>query len=217
MEPAPVPNGVLPMENSTQTVHVIVCSPRAGGNSDTMAQHIAQGVQEAGGQAQITYLRELKILPCIGCSACFSHPQNICVLERKDDVARIFSVFEGASPIILVAPIYFYHVPAQLKALMDRGQKYWAKRHNEQKKHGAEAQQHAGAWQNTVRIALVAARPRGENLFTGALLSLGLFWDVFQKNIGETSLWMGYDGAEAFAQDAQACARIQAFGAQAVT
>ncbi len=196
------------------TVLILSCSPRSAGNSDAMAQHVAQGVTAAGGQARILYLRDYAITPCTGCHACFAHEHSHCVFEHKDHASELLALLAGDAPVCMVSPIYFYHVPALLKALLDRGQKFWAKRHKEEQAQGGIAQQKTGTWQKNAAIALVAARPRGENLFTGSLLSLSLFWDVLQRNVGITSLWKGYDGPQAFAQDAQACAQMQELGKQ---
>ncbi len=191
------------------SVSIVACSPRAGGNSDVMAQYMAQGIEQGGGQANIVYLREHTILPCTGCGACFAHVQQQCVLEHKDDTARLFQLLEGASPVVLTAPIYFYHVPAQLKAFMDRAQKYWAKREC--------TSSVVKPYIKTLTVGLVAARVAGDNLFTGSLMSLRLFADVFHRNLGETSLWRGYDGPQDFIHDAVACDEVRALGQRLVT
>ncbi len=198
-------------------LYILACSPRSGGNSDTIAQQVAQGARMSGAKAQVLYLRDFTITPCIGCNACFAHAQSQCVFEKKDDVEQLFSLFERASSLCMVAPIYFYHVPAQLKALLDRGQKYWAKRHKEEQSLGYQAKQKVGSWQKNVTVSLVAARLRGENLFTGALLSLDLFWDVLQRNVQEKHVWKGYDGALDFAHDAEACKTMQMVGSKLVS
>ncbi len=191
------------------SVSILACSPRAGGNSDTMAHAIAEGVHHAGGQAQLWYLREYKILPCTGCGYCFQNSQHSCILEHKDDAELLFSLFEGAGPVVLTAPIFFYHVPAQLKSFIDRGQKYWAR----QQVHMASSeQQEVLPRSQSLTVALVAARARGDNLFTGTLASLKLFAHLFQRDMGEASLWKGYDEPQDFAQDAKAYATLHDLG-----
>ena len=46
--------------------------------------------------------------------------------------------FEEAEVIILSAPIFFYGVPAQLKALVDRSQAMWSKRRLEKDSRAAK-------------------------------------------------------------------------------
>ncbi len=189
------------------SVVILACSPRAGGNSDAMAQLVAQGVRQEGKEAHVVYLRNYSILPCTSCGTCFQHAEQRCILENKDDAERLFQLLEGESPVVMTVPIYFYHVPAVLKALLDRGQKYWAKRH--------ATEQDTTAVQKPEKHlypVLVAARPRGENLFTGTVLSLRLFGELFQRTVGEGSLWRGYDGPQEFLADAQACEAMVALG-----
>ncbi len=191
------------------SVVILACSPRAGGNSDAMAQLVAQGVRQEGKEAQVVYLRDYSILPCTSCGACFQHATQRCVLEDKDDTERLFQLLEGEGAVVLTLPIYFYHVPAVLKALLDRGQKYWAKRQAAEQD-GTAVQKH----EKHLYPVLVAARPRGENLFTGTLLSLRLFGELFQRTVGDGSVWRGYDGPQDFLADAQACAAMVALGCE---
>ncbi len=189
------------------SVDILACSPRVGGNSDAMAQLVAQGVRQERKKAHIWYLRDYSILPCTACSACFHHAEQRCVLEDKDQAKHLFQLLEGANPVVLTAPIYFYHVPASLKALLDRGQKYWARRQVQ-----GQASKSAQGYEKFLLPILVAARPRGDNLFTGSMLSLRLFGDLFQRTVGEGSLWRGYDASQDFLADAQACEALVALG-----
>ncbi len=170
-----------------------------------MAQALAQGIEKSGGQAKIYYLRDFRIQPCTGCGACFAQADHVCVWEKNDHAAQLFALLEGASPVILTAPIYFYHVPAHLKAFMDRGQKYWAKQ-------GAQGYSLAQEGRPPLHIALVAARKQGDNLFTGTVASLKLFAHLFQRNLGEISLWKGYDGPQEWGQDIKAHEDLQSMG-----
>ncbi len=218
-------------------VCILACSPRAGGNSDHMAELFAKGVRQGGKelnlQAHIYALREYHILPCTACNACFAHPQGQCQLSARDDVAELFGHMAKASHIFLAAPIFFYHVPAMAKAFMDRAQQFWAQRmcHNTYgatHKHVAPQNrpqhnnhQHTSLsilqkgrppLQNNVSVGLVAARTKGDNLFAGTLWSLRYFFDLFDKEVGQQHLFMGHDGPSDFAKDAAACAHIEAAG-----
>ncbi len=188
-----------------QPVCILACSPRAQGNSDHMAALFAKGVRQGGEkyglQAHIYALRDYHILPCTGCNACFSHGK--CVWQHKDDVTELFTHMSKASHTFWASPIFFYHLPAVAKAFMDRAQQFWA--------------QHA---QNTklspkhhnVSVGLVAARSKGDNLFTGSLWSLHYFFALFNKEIKEKHLFTGHDGPKDFINDSAACARIEEAG-----
>ncbi len=192
---------------TTPPVCILACSPRAQGNSDHMAELFAQGVrqggQEHGIQAHIYALRDYSILPCTACGACFRHPQGLCQFSTKDDVAELFSHIIEAPHVFFAAPIFFYHVPAIAKAFMDRAQQLWAQRSKSTEKK---------TMQKKASVGLVAARSKGDNLFSGTLWSLHYFFDVFHREIEDKHLFTGHDGPKDFAQDALACSRIEKAG-----
>ena len=98
----------------------LLCSPRPGGVSDSLARLFAEGAAEAGAEARLEPLRRYKIAPCIGCGAC-ARPPHACVLARGDDQAEeLFALFQAAPLVLLAAPIYFYPLPAFFKDFIDR-------------------------------------------------------------------------------------------------
>lgn len=195
----------------TAPIRVLACSPRARGNSDFMVHNFVQGVRSSGGNVEVTFLRDFNILPCTVCHSCFEHPENKCILSGRDDAARIFQQLEDAPLVFIAAPIFFYHLPAQFKAFIDRAQCYWAKREKERKQPD---------WQppTTLRpglAGLVAARTRGDKLFEGSLLTLQYFLDMFDIRLQESCQLMGYDGSNDLASDGVACMRLYELGAKA--
>ncbi len=186
-------------------VYVLACSPRAHGNSDHMAQCFAKGVQSQGGTATVHYLRESHITPCTACGACFTHPEHQCIFAQEDDVQNIFTHIQQAQLVFLAVPIFFYHVPTLLKALIDRAQCLYAKRENTR---------NIEAPTMPVHVGFVAARKKGEKLFAGSTLTLQYFFELFHRNIQEIHPMLGYDGKKDFAHDAKACAMFFELGAQ---
>ncbi len=132
---------------------VLNLSPHRGGTSETLAQRL---VQERGGR--LVQLRDFAVRPCTGCGVC---QEGECPLAG-DDAETLFGEICQASSLLLVAPVYFYHLPAQAKAWIDRAQpRYWA-----------------GVVPNELRPAaavLVAGRPRGAELFSGIERTLRFF------------------------------------------
>lgn len=181
---------------------VLACSPRAGGNSDAMAQKFAQGVSAAGGQANLLYLREYRITPCQGCMACMTHPKSACILDPQDDAQSLLAQLQAAPALFIAAPIYFYHLPAHCKALIDRGQAVWA------------AQKKVSPLRPAY-IGLVAAREHGKNLFEGSMLTLKYFLRPLGFTIAGDCHLRGYDALGTLAQDAQICKHLYAFGENA--
>ena len=185
-----------------EPVLVLACSPRAGGNSDMLAECFVQGVRGAGGAARLVHLREFQVRPCVGCGRCASLPDHRCVLAGEDDAETLITLMRAAPLTLLTSPIFFYALPAGLKGFIDRAQRFWL---------AAEAAQPAAPlW-----AGLVGARPRGEKLFAGSLLCLKYFGTALGLNLEDHMLCYGYDGPTALRQDTARCAAITAWGARA--
>ena len=96
---------------------VITGSPRAGGNSDLMADAFIKGAQAAGHKTTKLSAAALNIKNCIACDACYSNGQA-CVQE--DDFAQVASLMEQSDAIIFSTPIYWFTFPSCLKAIIDK-------------------------------------------------------------------------------------------------
>lgn len=188
---------------------VFLCGPRAGGNSDTAGLTFAEGLSRAGGgEARIIRLREHGLAPCRGCGTCAA-PGNRCPLDREDDAAEtLFAAMKSARILAFASPIYFYHVPALLKAFIDRSQ-----RHYEARLAGDPASPVPPA--KFARILLVAGRTKGERLFDGTLLTLKYFLWPFHVRLAEPCLLRGLDAPGDLAADAMATSRVLAYGEDA--
>jgi NAD(P)H-dependent FMN reductase len=94
-------------------------SPKKDGNTATMADHFVTGLKEAGDAVVDEFhLNDLTIRPCQACNACFEPPYSGCALD--DDFQKIFPAFRDADLIVFAAPIYWWHLCAQLKTFIDR-------------------------------------------------------------------------------------------------
>lgn len=173
-------------------------------------------------------LRDYTILPCTACYACKKNPDHDCVLDPRDDAARLFALLLRAPALHFAAPIFFYHLPAQFKAFIDRGQRFWLLReagHPSMQHVGqnlaAQTEQHVGknaettAPKRTAWVTLVAARKQGAQLFAGSLLSLKYFLQPFNIQLAEPLLLTGVDTPQDLAQSAELCARVQDYGCRA--
>uniref|UniRef100_UPI0026E9C5B8 flavodoxin family protein n=1 Tax=Desulfovibrio piger TaxID=901 RepID=UPI0026E9C5B8 len=99
-------------------------SPRANGTTHTVARLIAGGLS-CGGAVEEIALREKHIRPCRGCQSCAAAP-HACPLARTDDAEAVFAAIAAADVVLWTSPVYFYGLPAQAKALVDRSQRIWA-------------------------------------------------------------------------------------------
>lgn len=202
------PNERAPRQGSgavSREAVIFALGPRRGGNSDAAARAFAEGVRAAGGQARVVALRDAPLLPCQGCHGCRAELGGSCVLPDAAQAEALFAPLLAAPLLALAAPIYFYHLPAQAKAFIDRSQPWYERR---------EARE-AAMLALPPRLAvplLVAGRPRGERLFEGTLLTLKYFLKPFNVSLGEAVELRGYDGPGDLAQDEAALLRLRVAG-----
>lgn len=67
---------------------------------------------------EILTVCKMNIKPCIGCFKCWRDTPGSCFIQ--DDMASVIEKMLTADMIIWSFPLYYYGVPSQLKALMDR-------------------------------------------------------------------------------------------------
>ncbi|WP_461208921.1 flavodoxin family protein [Desulfocurvus sp. DL9XJH121] len=174
---------------SVELPAVISASPRPGGNSDRAAAMFAQGVAEAlGVRPPVTMLRRFEVLPCQACYRCEHDPDGLCYLGAHDQSGVLFQALMDTPYLFLTAPIFFYHLPAQLKCLVDRTQSFWLRKQ-------AGDPVLADLPRRPAYVCLVAGRPRGDKLFEGSLLTLKYFLDVFNFEIVNPLTLQGLEGA----------------------
>ena len=170
---------------------VLMCSPHAGGVSDTLAKSFAAGLEDGGCPAACIALREHPVLPCTGCGACARSP-HACVLAPRDDAEWLFARFAAAPLVVLASPIFFYALPAGFKAWIDRGQRFWAAFADRP----AANTFPAASPDKPVLALLAAGRPHGEELFSGALRTLRWFLPLLGGRLVDRRCLRGLDSVE---------------------
>lgn len=174
---------------------VMSLSPRPGGNSDQAADLFADSIS---GPCEILRLRDHEVRPCTGCGGCVCN--GICVLDEVDEAGRIFARLDLARALVLVAPVYFYHLPSQAKAWIDRAQ---ARYQSRQAGRGPRRSVRPAA------LILVAGRRRGEKLFAGIPPTMHYFLEVLDFRIDDTLCLRGLDGVADFSRDADAAQAVR--------
>lgn len=142
---------------------VLLCSPSKNGVSDQLASQFIAGFRASGCSVTKIALRDYHIIPCKGCNACCKAPWR-CSLEKMDQVSEIYAGMKKARLLLFASPIYFYGLPAVFKALVDRGQLFYAKSHLT----------HIHVFPPALAI-FCAARKKGKLLFQGASITLKCF------------------------------------------
>jgi hypothetical protein len=98
---------------------VLKASPNKEGNTATLADRFVEGLRAVGhGDVATFHLNDLSIRPCQACNACLRPPYAGCVLD--DDFMTIHPVFRDADLIVFAAPVYWWHLCAQMKTFIDR-------------------------------------------------------------------------------------------------
>jgi len=103
-------------------VVIVQASPRADGNSSTLARWAEGAARDAGMTVQVIYPHDMDIHECIGCYQCFN--TGSCIYD--DDMIGIIDLVSRSRLLIICTPVYTNTVPANLKLLIDRFQAYYA-------------------------------------------------------------------------------------------
>lgn len=89
-------------------------SPRRGGNSDVILQHILAG---SGAEHEIIYLSDIDFSSCVGCERC--RQDRICT-RFEDGLTPHYETIRKARGLVLVTPVYNYNMTSWMKAFIDR-------------------------------------------------------------------------------------------------
>ena len=92
-------------------------SPRKNANTQTLVEAVLRGAAQKGAETRLVNLRELTIHGCLGCEGCKKQLGH-CV--QKDDLSPLLRDLTGYDAIVLGTPVYWFHVNAQFKMLVDR-------------------------------------------------------------------------------------------------
>ena len=95
----------------------IITSPRKGGNSETIANAIAESARKNGKEVQTFYINAIADRKgCQGCMGC--KKAGHCVV--KDGLTPVIDAVRKADGIILSTPVYFMDSCAQYRLVEDR-------------------------------------------------------------------------------------------------
>lgn len=104
-------------ENSKMKITVITGSPHKAGTSTLLADKFIAGAEKNGHKVFRFNAAFKNIHACTGCNACGMN--GPCVF--KDDIEReLMPELLDSDMIVLVTPLYYYDMSAQLKTVIDR-------------------------------------------------------------------------------------------------
>ena len=99
-------------------VLIFTASPREDSYGASLARAAARGVKRGNGESEIINLAQLKINPCQACDHCRQAGPGRCLQE--DDMIKLYPLLKRARAIVLVHPIYWFTINAQMKIFIDR-------------------------------------------------------------------------------------------------
>jgi putative NADPH-quinone reductase len=92
-------------------------SPRKKGNSETLAEAFLQEAERLGAEVERFHLNQMTYRGCIACYSCKKKGEQ-CALN--DDLSPVLDAVYKAETVLLATPVYFFDMPSQLKAFVDR-------------------------------------------------------------------------------------------------
>ncbi len=95
---------------------VIKGSPHQKGSSNLLAQRFIDGAVAGGHEIVVFDAGQAAIKPCIGCDYCGMN--GPCVFE--DDMVGLIDEILTSDMMVLVSPLYYFGMSAQLKTVIDR-------------------------------------------------------------------------------------------------
>jgi multimeric flavodoxin WrbA len=160
----------------------IMGSPRRQSNTEILLDSALAGAEEMGAEVEKVLVSQLKMSPCLEIYACLK--DGHCAI--KDDMQWLYERLLEADHIIFASPIFFYGLTSQAKAIVDRCQALWVRKHVL----GITKED------NRVRrgVFISVGATRGDKLFEGATLTVKYFFDAIGVKYAGDLLIRGVDG-----------------------
>ena len=142
-------------------------SPRKKGNTHELMSLFMEKAASHGADTRVITPHSMNIQPCKELILC--EKKGICPI--KDDMdTQVYSLLKNADLIVLASPVFFYNVPAQLKALIDRCQMFWGRKY---KLNLMDPNRHVRQG-----FMLACGASGGKKLFEGLELTAKIFFDA---------------------------------------
>ena len=158
-------------------------SPRKKGNTQFLLETFMQNAAKRGARTRIIDVTRKDIIACKELVVC--EKKGYCPLE--DDVLReIYPLLRQAEIVVLASPIFFYNMTAQLKAVVDRCQTFWARKYRFKLSDPAKPLRKG--------FVLSVGATKGKNLFEGLLLCAKYFFDAIDADYAGSLTYRGIEG-----------------------
>lgn len=160
-------------------------SPRKKGNTNFLLSAFLQAAEGRSATTRTIRVVERNILPCKEYVVC--EKKGYCPID--DDMAsEIFGLLRQAEVVVLASPIFFYNMTAQLKALVDRCQTFWARKYRLKLSDPLKKTRRG--------FLLSVGATQGKNLFEGLQLTAKYFFDAIDARYEGSLLYRGIEGSK---------------------
>ncbi|MBW2568055.1 MAG: NAD(P)H-dependent oxidoreductase [Deltaproteobacteria bacterium] len=159
-------------------------SPRKKGNTSFLLSAFMDEAEKLGAHTHVVEVNQKNIIPCKEYTVCSK--KGFCPIN--DDMKNeIYPLLRKADVIVAATPIFFCNATAQLKALIDRCQALWSR------KHKLKLTDPAQKYRRGFLLALGATK--GKNLFDGINLTAKYFFDAVGASFEGSLTYRGIEHA----------------------
>jgi multimeric flavodoxin WrbA len=142
-------------------------SPRKKGNTHFLLSSFMDAAEKLGAQTRTIEVTKKNIAACKELIVC--EKKGYCPID--DDMKHeIYPLIRQAEVVVLGTPIFFFNMTAQLKAMVDRCQTFWARKYVFKLKDPAKKMR--------CGFLLSVAATKGKTLFEGLELTAKYFFDA---------------------------------------
>lgn len=177
-------------------------SPRKKGNTSFLLKNFMQAVEKLGAQTRIIEVTRKNIIPCKEYVVC--ERKGYCPID--DDVKiEIYPLIRQAEVVVLASPIFFFNMTAQLKAVVDRCQLFWARKYKLKLSDPAKKTKRG--------FLLSVGASKGKSLFEGLQLTAKYFFDAIDAGFEGSLTYREIEGPKDMARHPKVLADIESAAA----
>lgn len=173
-------------------------SPRRKGNTSFLLATFMQAAEKLGAQTQVIEVTRKDIIPCKELVVCEN--KGYCPIE--DDIkAEIYPLIRQAEVVVLATPIFFFNMTAQLKAVVDRCQLFWARKYRFNLADPANKTKRG--------FLLSVGASKGKSLFEGLQLSAKYFFDAIDARFAGSLTYREIEGPKDMSRHSTVIADVE--------
>ncbi|MGD8666270.1 MAG: NAD(P)H-dependent oxidoreductase [Desulfobacterales bacterium] len=173
-------------------------SPRRKGNTSYLLAAFMQAAEKLGAQTQTIEVTRKEIIPCKELVVC--EKKGYCPID--DDIkTEIYPLIRQAEVVVLATPIFFFNMTAQLKAVVDRCQLFWARKYRFNLADPAKKAKRG--------FLLSVGASKGKSLFDGLQLSAKYFFDAIDARFAGSLTYREVEGPKDMARHPTVAADVE--------